>query len=448
MESCPTQAVLPLVGLAAEKVIRARYITSLIATNTRNAANRKFTLKSQTSPSECARYHDALILVDLQNDFLPGGAMAVPHGDDVIPVANRLQPLFDLVVTTRDWHPPEHGSFVTSHPGSQPGEVVQLAGVSQIVWPVHCVRGTPGAELPCSLQPHCGRQEVLKGQELEIDSYSGFIDTHGRHTALDGLLRRYGVQRVFIMGLATDYCVKCTVLDAVALGYETVLIEDGCRGVNLHEGDVDRAIQAMREAGATVIQSSDVEHMRESGDERDGGASSAPSVDVLAETPHLRLLRRGHWDYVARSNGSGIVAIMALTPENELLLVEQFRPPLARSVIELPAGIVGDVETAKEESFEQAAVRELLEETGYQAGNVRCVLTSPSSAGLTDEQITFVQAARLRHVDQGGGDASESITVHRVPFTGLDDWLRRQANAGRLISARVFTGIYLLEAKW
>lgn len=374
--------------------------------------------------------------------------MAVPHVEEVIPVANRLQPLFDLVVTTRDWHPPRHGSFVTSHPGSQPGDVVQLAGVPQIVWPVHCVRDTPGAELPQSLEPLSGRREVLKGQEFEIDSYSGFIDTHGRHTALDGLLRRHGVRRVFIMGLATDYCVKFTVLDAVALGYETVLIEDGCRGVNLHEGDVDRAIQDMREAGASVVQSSEVERLRKSGAGEDAGASNAPSVNVLAETPHLRLLRRGHWDYVTRSNGSGIVAIMALTPENELLLVEQFRPPLARSVIELPAGIVGDVETAKEESFEQAAVRELLEETGYQADHVRSVLTSPSSAGLTDEQITFVVAARLRHIDQGGGDDSESITVHRVPFADLDHWLRRQAKAGRLISARVFTGIYLLDAKW
>ncbi|MFW6114222.1 MAG: NUDIX hydrolase, partial [bacterium] len=155
-----------------------------------------------------------------------------------------------------------------------------------------------------------------------------------------------------------------------------------------------------------------------------------------------------HWDYVSRTQGSGIVPIMALTPENELLLVEQFRPPLARSVIELPAGIVGDIETAKDESFEKAAVRELLEETGYQADNMRCVLTAPSSAGLTDEQITFVLAARLRRIDEGGGDVSESITVHRVPFPDLDDWLRGQAHAGHLISARVFTGIHLLEAKW
>lgn len=374
--------------------------------------------------------------------------MGVPDGDQVIPVANRVQKLFDLVVTTRDWHPPDHGSFVEVHPGSQPGDEVELAGVSQILWPVHCVRDTSGAELTAELEPVPGRLDVLKGQEVDVDSYSGVIDNQRRRTALDWLLRGRGVQRLFVMGLATDYSVKFTVLDALELGYETFVIEDGCRGVDLHEGDVERAICTMRDAGASIIQSSEVESLRRTARDTDASPSHAPPVDILAETPHLRLVRRGRWDFVTRTQGSGIVTIIALTPQHELLLVEQFRPPVSASVMELPAGIVGDLEAAREESFEQAAGRELLEETGYEAGQVRCLFTAPSSAGLTDEQITFVSAGKLRRVNDGGGDASESITVHRVPLSDLDRWLRQHQEEGHLISARVFTGIYLMEKLW
>ncbi len=123
---------------------------------------------------------DALILVDLQNDFMPGGALAVARGDEVIAIANGLQPLFKMVIATRDWHSPEHGSFATSHPGSQPGDVIELAGQSQVLWPKHCMQHSPGAELASALDPCSGRYEVFKGEDPEVDSYSGFFDNdHG-----------------------------------------------------------------------------------------------------------------------------------------------------------------------------------------------------------------------------------------------------------------------------
>ncbi len=154
---------------------------------------------------------DALILVDLQNDFLPGGALAVHDGDQVIPVANKLQPLFDSVVATRDRHPADHTSFAGSHAGRSPGEVIVLHGLRQVLWPVHCVTGSHGAKLSDDLDPHPQREEVCKGEHVQWDSYSGFFDNgHQHQTQLDGLLRGRGIQRVFIMGLATDYCVKFT----------------------------------------------------------------------------------------------------------------------------------------------------------------------------------------------------------------------------------------------
>lgn len=402
-------------------------------------------MKSEQTQAGNAKPRDALILVDLQKDFLPGGAVAVPGGDEVIPVANRLQPLFDAVIAARDWHPPGHGSFAASHPGLKPGEVVQLGGIPQVLWPVHCVQHTPGAALAPGLEPLPRRLEVFKGQDNQFDSRSGFFDNgYRRQTELDSRLRSHGVRRVFIMGLATDYGVKFTALDARELGYETYLIEDGCRGVDVHGGGVGRAIEAMRKAGVVIVQSHEVPGLLDT----PGTSGAFPEPDVVAETSHLRLLRRGHWDFVSRTKGVGAVVIVAVTPARELLLVEQYRPPLARKVFELPAGLIGDMEDSREESFEQAAGRELLEETGYRAENLRAVFTGPSSAGLTDELITFVMAEGLERVNAGGGDAGESITVHRVPLSEIDGWLRHQADAGQLVSSRVLSGIYLLQMKW
>lgn len=202
---------------------------------------------------------NALLLVDLQNDFLPGGALAVAKGDEVISVANRVQSHFDLVVATQDWHPADHGSFASNHPGSEPGQVIDLNGLRQILWPAHCVQGTRGAEIAEGLDSDRVSRVFQKGTDAGIDSYSGFFDNgHRKATGLGDYLKECGVARVYILGLATDYCVKFTALDARSLGFETHLIQDGCRGVELKAGDIEKAVAEMREAGVRVIRAREV----------------------------------------------------------------------------------------------------------------------------------------------------------------------------------------------
>lgn len=198
----------------------------------------------------------ALILVDLQNDFLPGGALAVPDGDAVIPIANEVQRAFDLIVATQDWHPRDHGSFAANHPGKKVGDVVDLNGLSQILWPVHCVQNTRGAEFVAGLRTDRITMVFRKGTDPGIDSYSTFFDNaHRRSTGLADYLRGQGVREVAILGLATDYCVKFSVLDARELGFDVRVIEDGCRGVNLKPSDSADAIEEMRRAGAAIVTS-------------------------------------------------------------------------------------------------------------------------------------------------------------------------------------------------
>ena len=204
----------------------------------------------------------ALIVVDVQNDFLPGGALAVPGGDAVIPVANRMIPLFPLVVATQDWHPPDHRSFASQHPGQTIGDRISLNGLDQILWPDHCVQNSTGAAFPSALQTDTIDRILPKGTDPEIDSYSGFFDNgHRKATGLEAFLREQEVRQVFILGLATDYCVKWTALDARKLGFEVFLIQDGCRGVNLHPEDVSHALQEMQTAGVQFIDSSQVDSL-------------------------------------------------------------------------------------------------------------------------------------------------------------------------------------------
>ncbi len=199
---------------------------------------------------------NALILVDLQNDFLPGGALAVPRGDDVLPLANRLQSRFPLVIATQDWHPANHASFAANHPGRQPGDVIDLHGLPQVLWPVHCVQNTSGADFAPSLERQRIQSVFQKGTDPEIDSYSGFFDNgHRKSTGLGDYLREVGVQHVTLLGLATDYCVKATALDARTLGFATTLVVDACRGVELTPGDCERAIEEMRRADVRIITS-------------------------------------------------------------------------------------------------------------------------------------------------------------------------------------------------
>ena len=201
----------------------------------------------------------ALILVDIQNDFLPGGALAVPDGDKVIPIANKLQPLFPIVVATQDWHPANHGSFAASHAGKNVFEQIELNGLPQTLWPVHCVQETMGAELAQGLQREHIAKIFPKGTDVGIDSYSGLYDNgHRKTTGLGEWLKANGVTDVFVCGLATDYCVKFTALDAVKFGFKTHFIEDASRGVNLQRDDVKSAIAEMNRAGIAIVQSADI----------------------------------------------------------------------------------------------------------------------------------------------------------------------------------------------
>jgi nicotinamidase/pyrazinamidase len=198
----------------------------------------------------------ALIIVDLQNDFVPGGALPVPEGNEVVTVVNRLVQLFDLVVATQDWHPPGHGSFAANHPGKKPGEIVDLNGLKQILWPVHCVQQTPGAAFLSGFDRSRVVQVFHKGTDPGIDSYSGFYDNaHRKSTGLGEYLKERRAEEIYLAGLATDYCVKFSAMDAVALGFKTHVIADACRGVNLNPGDVEQALADIQNAGVTLMQS-------------------------------------------------------------------------------------------------------------------------------------------------------------------------------------------------
>ena len=203
----------------------------------------------------------ALIIVDMQNDFMPGGNLAVPGSDEVIDIINRLADSFELVVATQDWHPAEHGSFASQHPGQRPGEVIDLHGLEQVLWPDHCVQKSTGAEFVAGLDTEAVGHVFRKGTDPAIDSYSGFFDNgHRKATGMGHFLAEANVESVLVCGVATDYCVKFTVLDALELGFDVTLIVDACRGVNLEPDDSLQAIQDMESAGAHVAQAKEFIH--------------------------------------------------------------------------------------------------------------------------------------------------------------------------------------------
>jgi len=201
----------------------------------------------------------ALLLIDLQNDFCPGGALAVEEGNLLIPIANELMPHFEMVLATQDWHPANHGSFAANHPWRKPGQVIDLNGLPQVLWPIHCVQESFGAEFVPALHTSGIHKVFVKGTDPEIDSYSGFFDNgHRKATGLGDYLKAQGVDELYVMGIATDYCVKFTVLDALELGFKVNLIQDACRGVNLQPGDVERAVVEMSSKGAALVTSSEI----------------------------------------------------------------------------------------------------------------------------------------------------------------------------------------------
>lgn len=201
----------------------------------------------------------ALIMIDVQKDFCKGGSLAVPCGDEIVPLANQLQACFDTVIATKDWHPKDHMSFASMHPGHKVGEVIEVSKLQQVLWPDHCVQDSAGAEFHPDLDTQKIQKFFYKGIDKTIDSYSAFFDNaHQRSTGLADYLLEQHVSQVYILGLATDYCVKFSCIDAVRSGFKTYMIEDACRGVNLNPTDSHDAIQTLQEMGVIVLQAKDI----------------------------------------------------------------------------------------------------------------------------------------------------------------------------------------------
>lgn len=200
-----------------------------------------------------------LLIIDMQNDFMPQGPLPVPGGDEIIELINGLAERFELRVASQDWHPADHKSFAQNHEHGKVGQVIQVAGLHQILWPAHCVQKSLGAELVEGLRKDLVEHVIQKGTDPEVDSYSAFYDNgHRKKTPLSDLLRWKGVSKVHIAGVATDYCVKFTALDARKEGFEVVLIKDACRGVELTKGDVAAALDQMAKAGIKLAESKEL----------------------------------------------------------------------------------------------------------------------------------------------------------------------------------------------
>jgi len=196
---------------------------------------------------------DLLLVIDVQNDFCSGGALAVADGDAVVPFINRLAERFGHVALTQDWHPAGHSSFATSHPGSAPFQTINMPYGQQTLWPDHCIQGTPGSAFHPQLQTQRAQLVVRKGFRSAIDSYSAFFENDRRtSTGLAGYLRDRGLKRVFLVGLATDFCVHYSAVDARRLGFDAVLIEAGCRAIDL-AGSLDAAWDGMAQAGVQRV---------------------------------------------------------------------------------------------------------------------------------------------------------------------------------------------------
>ncbi len=203
--------------------------------------------------------NQALLVIDVQNDFCPGGSLAVRDGDQVVPVINHFTSKFSRVVATQDWHPDDHVSFAKNHPGKNVYDRVEVNGLSQVLWPVHCVQGTIGADFHPALRTEDFNLILHKGTNPLVDSYSAFMDNDKKlMTGLEGYLRSLGVSEVFICGLATDYCVFFSAMDAVGLGFSTHVIIDACRGVDVPANNIANRIKMMKENGVVLLHSTDI----------------------------------------------------------------------------------------------------------------------------------------------------------------------------------------------
>lgn len=196
----------------------------------------------------------ALLLIDLQNDFFPGGALPVPWGDHIIPAVNELLKMkWDIIAASKDWHPRNHKSFASEHEKNV-GDIVQLHGVDQILWPEHCIQSTKGAEFFPGWDTSLVDTVIYKGTDPDVDSYSAFFDNDRKHaTGLNEFFKEHQITDVYCAGLATDYCVRATVLDALDLGYKTYVVTDAVKGVDLYPKDSEEALNEMAQAGAVLV---------------------------------------------------------------------------------------------------------------------------------------------------------------------------------------------------
>ncbi|OGF68134.1 MAG: nicotinamidase [Candidatus Fischerbacteria bacterium RBG_13_37_8] len=202
---------------------------------------------------------NALLVVDVQNDFCPGGALGVKDGDQVIPVINNIQHKFYKVVATQDWHPEHHMSFAKNHPGKNVYDIIEVNGLEQVLWPVHCVMGTTGADFHPELNIKNIHLIIRKGTNPDIDSYSTFTENDKKtETGLQGYLRGLDITQVFLAGLATDYCVLYSSMDAVRFGFETYVLIDACRGVDVPEHNIELALNTMKNNGIKIITSGEL----------------------------------------------------------------------------------------------------------------------------------------------------------------------------------------------
>ena len=201
---------------------------------------------------------NALLIVDVQNDFCPGGAQAVPGGDQIVPIVNKLADRFEVVILTQDWHPAGHSSFASSHPEKEPYDTIEMPYGTQVLWPDHCMQHSEGSDFHPDLQTNKGQLIIRKGFRKDIDSYSAFFENDDTtSTGLKGYLRDRGVDTLYVVGLATDFCVRWSVLDGIKEGFEMHVVEDAVKGIDL-DGSVDQAWEEMLEAGAQKVSSEEL----------------------------------------------------------------------------------------------------------------------------------------------------------------------------------------------
>jgi nicotinamidase/pyrazinamidase len=229
-----------------------------LALSAASAALSVSAIRAWAAPGIAVRESDVLVVIDVQNCFMPGGSLAVKEGDRIVPLINRLAKSFEHVVLTQDWHTADHVSFASQHPGRKPFETVQVSYGAQVLWPEHCVQGTDGAMLHKDLDIPRAELIIRKGYRREVDSYSAFLEADKKtQTGLGGYQKQRALKRVFFAGLATDFCVAWSALDARRQGFEALVIEDACRGID-NQGSLAKAWAAMKTAGVRRIQSTDL----------------------------------------------------------------------------------------------------------------------------------------------------------------------------------------------